>query len=31
MQQTVLRHKEVGHLCFMRPVVNAPASSERVL
>jgi len=34
MQQTVVtcnENKEVGHICFMRPLVNMPASSEHVL
>jgi len=28
---TCKENKEAGHLCFMRPLVNVPASSERVL
>jgi len=34
MQQTFVTCKEnkvVGHLCFMRPLVNMPVSSEHLL
>ena len=27
----MLENNEVGHLCFMRPLVNVPASSEHVM